>query len=150
MTEIVLAAPEDAERLAALHRLSFDEPWDAASIASVLHMSGALGWMALDGGVAGFVLLRVAADEAEILTIAVDPARRRHGLGRMLVDAASTSARALGARTLFLEVAEDNGPAQALYERAGFLTVGVRPGYYRRGDAAVAARTMRLDLAEAG
>ncbi|HMM14053.1 MAG TPA: GNAT family N-acetyltransferase [Parvibaculum sp.] len=151
---IVPAEAGAAESLAALHRASFDEPWDAPSIAAILAMPGSFALLAVpdtDGArsasPAGFVLLRIAADEAEILTIAVDPALRRAGVGRRLVEAASALALAHGASALFLEVAEDNAPALALYEGAGFRTVGTRPGYYRRAGGAVSAFTMRLDLA---
>ncbi|MGB5949256.1 MAG: GNAT family N-acetyltransferase [Parvibaculum sp.] len=151
---IVPAEAGAAESLAALHRASFDEPWDAPSIAAILAMPGSFALVAVrDAGAAGsrlpvgFVLLRVAADEAEILTIAVDPALRRAGVGRRLVEAAAALALAHGASALFLEVAEDNAPALALYEGQGFRTVGRRPGYYRRAGGVVSALTMRLDLA---
>lgn len=83
---------------------------------------------------AGFALYRVAADEAELLTVSVVPASRRAGLGRALVGAAEAGARAAGARRMFLEVAEGNRPARALYAGAGYREVGRRRGYYLRPD----------------
>lgn len=83
---------------------------------------------------AGFALYRVAADEAELLTVSVVPASRRAGLGRALVGAAEAGARAAGARRMFLEVAEPNRPARALYAGAGYREVGRRRGYYLRPD----------------
>ena len=146
---VLLADEGTAGRLAAIHRASFDDPWDAEAMAGILAMPGHFGLIAIEHGTpaVGFVLVRIAADEAEILTIAVDPGRRRAGLGRRLVEAARALALAGGAVALFLEVADDNAPAIALYESQGFRVVGMRPGYYRRAGGAVAARTMRLDLA---
>ena len=82
----------------------------------------------------GFILIRVVADEAEILTLAVRPAARREGLGARLVEAAVVRAAARGAERMFLEVAEDNVAARALYARTGFVEAGRRRGYYARAD----------------
>ena len=81
---------------------------------------------------AGFALGRAAADEAELLTLAVDPAARRSGIGRALLAGFEREARARGATSVFLEVAEDNAPALALYHAAGWEEAGRRPGYYPR------------------
>lgn len=94
-------------------------------------------------GEAGFVLARAAADEAEILTLAVVPAWRRRGLGAALLAAAQRRAASLGAAQLFLEVAADNDAARALYAGAGFEAVGLRRGYYAGGrDALVLRRAL--------
>jgi ribosomal-protein-alanine N-acetyltransferase len=150
---------EDAAAMAELHATAFDDPWDADAIAGLMAMPGAYAcagvWFGSDdnnvdsfgkGRLLGFVLARSAADEAEILTVAVGIPERGQGLGRKLMEAAAATALASGAATLFLEVADDNMAALALYERLGFVTVGLRPNYYARGTAHVAARTMRLDL----
>ncbi|MDJ1007658.1 MAG: GNAT family N-acetyltransferase [Paracoccaceae bacterium] len=86
----------------------------------------------------GFALGRLAADEAELLTLAVDPAARRCGIGRGLLGQFEAEARARGATAAFLEVADDNAPALALYRAAGWAEAGRRPGYYLRaaGDPA--------------
>lgn len=91
----------------------------------------------------GFVLARAAADEAEILTLAVRPAARGKGLGRALLQAAIQKAKALGATTMFLEVGADNPAALALYAGLGFTKVGARKAYYEGRDALV----LRLPLA---
>ncbi|WP_447911238.1 ribosomal protein S18-alanine N-acetyltransferase [Brevundimonas bullata] len=118
------------EALAALHAEAFDTPWDAASLTALLASPGVFAVEQPDG----FILIRVVADEAEILTLAVRPAARRSGLGGRLVEAAVVRAAALGAERMFLEVAEDNVAARALYARAGFREAGRRRSYYARSD----------------
>ncbi len=120
----------DPAALAALHAEAFDAPWDAASLSALLTSPGVFAVAEEDG----FILIRVVADEAEILTLAVRPAARRGGLGGRLVAAAVVRAAALGAERMFLEVAEDNVAARALYARAGFNEAGRRRGYYARAD----------------
>jgi len=118
------------EALAALHAEAFETPWDAASLTALLDSPGVFAVEQPDG----FILIRVVADEAEILTLAVRPAARRNGLGGRLVEAAVVRAAAHGAARMFLEVAEDNVAARALYARAGFVEAGRRRGYYARSD----------------
>lgn len=144
---ILSANAVPAEHLAELHALCFDEAWDASSISRLLAMPGAFGFAVNAGeGLAGFALARLGGGEAEVLTIGVVPAARGTGLGRRLLEAVAAAAAAAGAETLFLEVAEDNPAAIRLYERFGFHLVGIRPAYYARGAARVAARTLRFDL----
>lgn len=142
------AGAELAAAMAALHARAFDEPWDEAAMRELLAMPGTFA-LALGPGPAlsGFVMFRIGGGEAEILTICVDPASRRAGLGRRLAEAAVAHAMAGGAEAIFLEVADDNEAALRLYEGIGFYLVGMRPGYYRRAGAPVAARTLKLDLA---
>lgn len=144
---MILAASMEAEALAGVHALAFDDPWSAADLAALLASPGVFALAARDeGDLAGFVLCRVAADEAEILTIATAPARRRQGVGRALLEAAAGTASAGGAETVFLEVAEDNAAALGLYRAAGFAPVGRRKGYYSRGAGAIDALVLRRDL----
>jgi ribosomal-protein-alanine N-acetyltransferase len=132
------AAPaEDAARLAALHAAAFDRPWSAGEIAALMATPGVF---ALTIDLQGFILCRSIAGEAEILTVAVDPAARRGGVGRALVEAAAGLAAQDGAESLFLEVAHDNTAALALYASAGFERVGLRRGYYASGADAVVMR----------
>jgi ribosomal-protein-alanine N-acetyltransferase len=84
------------------------------------------------------LLLRVAADEAEILTIGVTA--RRLGVGRALLVAGVEKVRALGAAKMFLEVAADNAAARGFYAQAGFVEVGRRPNYYANGADALVLR----------
>lgn len=123
----------DAPVAAALHADGFDEPWTLETLARLMVMPGAFGFLAARGAdPGGFVLARAAADEAEIITLAVSASRRRQGLGRRLVTRAMDEARRLGARRMFLEVAADNAPGQALYRALGFSQVGRRAAYYGR------------------
>ncbi len=148
MIEIVPVTAIAAPALADVHAQAFDEPWPAAEIAALIASPGAIALAAMvDGDLAGFILARIAADEAEVLTLATARASRRRGAAARLLTAARLAARAGGAGAMFLEVAEDNPAALALYRGQGFGEVGARPGYYRRpGGEAAAARIMRLDL----
>lgn len=130
-----------AEVAAALHAASgFHEPWNARAFAELLAMPGTAGMLALMGEEpAGLALWRVAADEAEILTICTLPDRRRGGVGRHLLGAAIQAMAAAGARRLFLEVAVGNTAAIALYQAFGFAQEGRRRGYYLEPDGPVDA-----------
>ena len=119
-----------AARLADLHAGAFAAPWDAAAFETLLGQAGVFAIEAPEG----FILIRSVADEAEILTLAVDPAARRQGVGARLVREGAAEAAARGATRLFLEVADDNAAALALYAGAGFIEAGRRPGYYARPD----------------
>jgi len=121
--------------LEALHAAAFDTPWSAKVLAELIETPGAFAWIGardLLDPPDGFVLGRVAADEAEILTLAVRPDARRSGVGRALMAAAMESAIVAGADRMFLEVAEDNAAARALYAELGFEEIGLRPRYYER------------------
>ena len=141
--ELVPAARVHAELLAGLHRICFAKPWDAAAMAALLDCPGTYGLIAAAGEPAGLVLWRLAADEAEILTIAVLPPWRRAGLGGRLLEAAAESCRDGRAGRLFLEVAAGNAAGLALYRRHGFHEVGRRKAYYDDGADAL---VMRRDL----
>lgn len=116
--------------LAALHARAFTtpRPWSEAEFAALL--ADPLAFLLVEGD-AGFLLGRAVAGEAELLTIAVLPEARRLGLGRRLVGRFIYQARLRGADSAFLEVAEDNAAARALYLAAGFAEAGRRRGYYR-------------------
>lgn len=131
--------------LADLHATAFDAPWSPTAFADLLAQPGVI----LEVEDQGFILVRVALDEAEILTLAVRPEARRAGIGARLSQAAAARAAMLGADRLHLEVAEDNAAAQALYARLGFVTVGRRRRYYARPDGSSAdALLLVLNLAQ--
>lgn len=138
---------------AQLHREAFgpmgERVWTRQDIAELLAAPGVSGLVlqAADGKDIGFALCRAAADEAELLTVAVRPGHRRRGAGRALLATVVDRLRTAGVRMLFLEVGVDNPAASALYEQAGFQAVGRRAAYYRRGQAPAAdAIVMRLTL----
>ena len=123
-----------APAMAEIHAEAFDgphdAPWSAGAIAALLQQAGVFSVAGRDG----FILMRAVADEAEILTLAVRPAARRAGEGLRLVRMGLEGAAELGATRVFLEVAEDNVAARALYARAGFVEAGRRRGYYAGAD----------------
>jgi ribosomal-protein-alanine N-acetyltransferase len=95
-------------------------------------VSQGIAWAAeLDGRVAGILIGRVAADEFEILNLAVGKACRRRGIATQLVRSALEQVRAAGARRTYLEVRASNAGGIAFYERMGFRECGRRPNYYR-------------------
>jgi ribosomal-protein-alanine N-acetyltransferase len=152
--------PFDLGRLARLHRASFEEAWSRTDLAHLMALPGGFGLIArlYDGGLAGlegirgvgFSLCRVVRDECELLSIGVAPGWRRRGVAATLLQTSMERCRRSGAMIMFLEVAVDNDPAQALYEEHGFERVGTRPNYYQRADGSRAsAYTMRCDLAGA-
>jgi len=142
----------DLDRAARLHREAFvpmgERGWTRQDIAGLLASPGTVGFLlAAKSGDVGMAICRVAADEAELLTVAVDPHHRRQGAGRRLLAAVIDGVRLAGARALFLEVGMDNPAAQALYDSLGFVVVGHRKGYYARVDGPPAdAVVMRLTL----
>jgi ribosomal-protein-alanine N-acetyltransferase len=155
MTAIeLLSGPEieagDLDVIERLHAASFEEPWTGEAFQGLFCLSGVFLLCARtpEGNIMGFVLARVAVDEGEILTIAVGPAHRRGRIGQRLMEEAAAEAEGRGARSLFLEVAEDNEPALKLYARLGFSEVGHRANYYARAGGPVGACVMRRTLAK--
>ncbi|MCA3563609.1 MAG: ribosomal protein S18-alanine N-acetyltransferase [Methylocystis sp.] len=142
------AQMSDARDVASIHAASFDQPWGLMEFERMMAEANTLAHVA--GGERdsdAFVLSRLSADEAEILSIAVHPRRRGEGLsGRLL--SAHTEALALNrVRTIFLEVESANQPALALYKRQGFAEVARRNAYYRKADGSAAtALVMRRVL----
>ncbi|MGI8841659.1 MAG: ribosomal protein S18-alanine N-acetyltransferase [Caulobacteraceae bacterium] len=137
----------EAAMLAAVHATAFDKSWNATAISALLAAPGALAFVVgTRDRPAGFILCRVAADEGEILTLAVRPRQRRRGLAAALLTVAVEALTARGACRLFLEVAADNLAARAFYAKAGFVAVGARPAYYRRGESGGDAILLRREL----
>jgi [ribosomal protein S18]-alanine N-acetyltransferase len=137
----------DFRMLAALHAKGFDQPWSEAALADLVANGTFIVIVGPESSPAGFVAARLAADEAEILTLVVAPESRRLGLGHALVRAAAAHAEHLGAKMMFLEVDVANEVARSLYERLGFSVVGIRGGYYRDSGQNVSdALTLKADL----
>jgi ribosomal-protein-alanine N-acetyltransferase len=142
------AGPHQAGLLAGIHAVAFapEVGWPEAALVTLLELPGVFGVLA---GSDGFVLARVVADEAEILTFAVRPERRRRGLGGRLLAAAEAAAAAAGAASMFLEVGEANRAARCLYAAAGYQPVGRRRAYYADGgDALVLRRALQAAAAD--
>jgi ribosomal-protein-alanine N-acetyltransferase len=142
------ASVDQAEALATVHRACFTEVWAASTIAHLLNESNAISAVAHRGNrVVGFALCRLAGGECEVLACAVEPALRRRGIGRSMLNAAFGEAVRRGGRLVFLEVAADNDAAIAMYAERGLRPVGRRRRYYRRaGDVAVDALIMSCEL----
>ena len=133
------AVASDAAALASLARASALPGWSEASFRAALADPAMIARIARSPHRAahGFVVARCAADEVEILLVAVTPAARGRGVGTALVAAALADAARAGARAAHLEVRASNAAAIALYERLGFVAVGRRPRYYDATEDAV-------------
>lgn len=142
------AGPQHATDIAALHAEAFRRGWSEDEVGVLLTDRAVLGdCAAVSGRFAGFILSRRAAEEAEILSVAVDDKQRGHGIGRALLDLHLRRLAGFGVRAVFLEVEEGNESALRLYRRAGFRQVGQRPNYYpRQGARPAAALILRRDL----
>ncbi|MBB5722427.1 ribosomal-protein-alanine N-acetyltransferase [Loktanella ponticola] len=136
------------EALAQVHAAAFTQsrPWSAAEFAELLDSKGVI----LRGDVRSFVLGRLIADEAEVLTIATAPEFQRQGLAQICLAAFIDALQKQQAQSAFLEVAADNIAAKELYANNNFKNVGMRPNYYNRPDGTkVAAAVLRRTLVQA-
>ena len=144
----------DLDRVVAIERIAFTDPWPRSAFAELLAEAHVRAFAVdgADGRIAGYALASVAADEGEILNLAVEPGVRRRGLGRGLLDALLAMFRAEGVGTVHLEVRESNAPAMRLYEGAGFRPVSTRRAYYRNPteNAVTMALPLSPEVAEKG
>jgi ribosomal-protein-alanine N-acetyltransferase len=142
------ATLRDAARLAELHGASFHRGWGEGEFENMLAERNTLVHRLRRGRTTiGFAASRMGADEAEILSIAVDPRHRGKGFSHNLLLTHLGHLAGRGVRTIFLEVEENNQPARRLYERTGFTVVGRRERYYRQpGGEQLNALLMRRDL----
>jgi [ribosomal protein S18]-alanine N-acetyltransferase len=147
--------PKLSKACAHIHAQSFPHPWSAEEFESLLASRDVIAQAAYlpariwrwGAGPVGFVLSRRAADQAEILTIAVTSKARGRGVGAALLAAHLPSVAAIGAKALFLEVEATNKPALRLYQSFGFSQVGERQAYYRAADGGRStALVLRRDL----
>ena len=136
----------DVDAVIAIERRAYPNPWSAGIFHDCMRV-GYLAWVVEEGPrVAGYGLMSIAAGEAHVLNLCVDPARQRHGLGRRLLDHLLRLAAQRGARTVYLEVRPSNAAALELYRRAGFGEIGHRRDYYPDGDGREDAVVLSLDL----
>jgi ribosomal-protein-alanine N-acetyltransferase len=145
---ITEASPRDASAIAILHGSSFRRGWSEQEVEGLLLDRHVIAHRATGSAkLNGFILSRLVEDEAEILSVAVADRQRGRGLARKLLNLHLRRLAGLGARTIFLEVDEQNVPALRLYHHAGFQEVSRRPGYYPgAGATAATALILRRDL----
>jgi ribosomal-protein-alanine N-acetyltransferase len=142
------ATLRDAPRLAQLHAASFHRGWGDGEFESmIVERNTLVHRLRLGRKTVGFAVSRIGADEAEILSIAIDADRRGRGLSRNLLLTHLGHLAGRGVRRIFLEVEENNAPARRLYERCGFAIVGRRERYYQQANGEqLNALLMRRDL----
>lgn len=142
-----LTLSDDSEVLAALHAECFTPGWQAVDFDGYLsrETDDVIGLYIKDR-IAGLSVLRTVVDQSDILTVCIGKKYRQKGAGRVLLDASETAILARGADIVFLDVAEDNPAAIALYRNAGYVQHGRRSGYYRRPDARIGALLFQKKL----
>ena len=120
-------------QVAALEAVCFADPWSEESVAGELSNPLSYWLVAMDGDrVAGYVGSQTVLGEADVMNVAVDPAYRGRGIGRMLMDGLQNALKAQSVYSLTLEVRPSNTPAVTLYESLGYVQVGRRPNYYHK------------------
>jgi [ribosomal protein S18]-alanine N-acetyltransferase len=145
---VLPAGTGDAERLAALHSAAFRRGWSAEEFERLLIEHNVVADRAMAGPhLAGFVISRLAADQAEILSVAVASRHRGRGLARKLLDVHLGRLAGYGISSVFLEVDEGNVPARRLYAGLRFNQVGRRESYYVDAGGSGTALVLRRDLA---
>lgn len=127
------ASLADVAAIARLELRAFTDAWTEAQLQETLDAPGAFGWVAHedDDIIVGHLIGRIVVDEGEILTLAVEPTRRRRGIAQQLLSQVLERMSAAGVGRLWLEVRDSNEAAQALYLANGFAPAGRRRGYYR-------------------
>ncbi len=135
--------PKDAGVMAGLHARAIKPFWAEAEMKSHLLTDICHGF---GDPLTGFIIARAMYDQAEILTIVTDPDHRKTGIARKLLTESLSVLAGNKVEIVFLEVAEDNHPAQLLYKSSGFEQFGRRPAYYKRENGRVAALTFRKRL----
>lgn len=137
---------KDLAMVSDIERRSYEFPWSHGVFRDCLLAGYHCIVLERDGRVAGYGILSIAAGEAHILNLCVDPKYRSHGYGEYLLDAILTQSRSASVREIFLEVRPSNTTALALYRKKGFHRVARRPAYYQategREDAAVLAKKL--------
>ena len=130
--EIRRAKPDDAPGCALIHQSSFARGWSSIEFESLISEATVIAHAAASrrGEIAGFSLCRIAADEAEIISIAVAANARRQGFGQRLLSAQIAELQRLPVAALFLEVEAGNQAARQLYARMAFQEAGRRKAYY--------------------
>ncbi len=145
---VLPAGTGDAQCFAALHARAFRRGWSAEEFERLLIERNVIADRAMTGPrLAGFVISRLAADQAEILSVAVASRHRGRGLARKLLDVHLSRLAGYGISSVFLEVDEGNVPARRLYAGLRFAQVGRRERYYVDAGGTGTALVLRRDLA---
>ena len=146
MIRFRVMTPQDADQVAAIEAASFTMPWSRQSFWEEAQNEQAYYLLALsEEEIVGYAGVWLVLDEAQVMHIAVAPARRGQGIGRMLLADLMARSKARGAARMTLEVRPSNAAALALYASLGFKDFGRRPGYYQdNGEDAVIMWNMRL------
>ena len=132
MIQFTQMKAEHVPQVAQLEKLCFADPWSEKSVASELDNKWALWLVALEGdAVVGYIGSQTAVDETDVMNVAVHPDHRRKGIAEALIERLVSELKARGSHALMLEVRASNVPAISLYEKLGFLQVGLRKNYYR-------------------
>jgi ribosomal-protein-alanine N-acetyltransferase len=137
---------DDLSMVSDIERRSYEFPWSHGVFRDCLLAGYHCVVLERDHRVAGYGILSIAAGEAHILNLCVDPNYRSLGYGELVLDAILAQSRAANVREIFLEVRPSNVTALALYRKKGFHRVARRPAYYQasegREDAAVLAKKL--------
>ena len=149
MFQEIECSPFHGKVLAAIHRECFEKSWTEESFVELLSrpsVSGFLAVSAQEQTPMGFILLQMAADEGEILTLAVSSSYRRIGIANRLLERVLTVAEAAGGQKIHLEVAQNNRGALAFYDQWNFRQTGIGPGYYDMTEGRVDAVMMVREI----
>ena len=137
---------DDLAMVSDIERRSYEFPWSHGVFRDCLLAGYQSIVLIREDRVAGYGILSVAAGEAHILNLCVEPELRSHGYGERILDEILFRARSASVREIFLEVRPSNATALALYRKKGFHQVANRPAYYQadkgREDAAVLAKKL--------
>lgn len=138
----------DVSSVYAIEKASYPFPWTRGIMHDCLRVGYHCRVLTVDTSIAAYAIVTQAADEAHLLNLCVDSARRRQGLARLLLEHVMVEARSKDVTRLFLEVRPSNSSARKLYASSGFRIIGRRPGYYPAGDAREDALVMVCHLDE--
>lgn len=120
----------DLDTVLRIEREVHGHPWTLGNFSDALRSGYQCKVFELDKGMAGYAVMMLAVDEAELLDIAIDKAHQRKGIGRKLLEAMLSLARHENMRRMVLEVRASNQAAIALYRASGFEQIGLRRDYY--------------------
>ena len=145
--QIAPMRPEDLPEVLQIEAAAYEFPWTHGNFIDSLR-AGHSAWTMRDsaGGLIAYAVLMIVLDEAHLLNLTVAPACQRFGFGWRMLEAMAENARSYGARTMLLEVRPGNAAAQKMYDRYGFVRIGIRRGYYPARHGREDAIVMRVAL----